>query len=170
MPECLVEGCLAKAGVGFLQSVWERSFWECVWPCLDPWDSVRLRTASTCWNVSGKCGPYGELFFFLPKKEPVVASDDEASNPCVSAETLKACEHFVTFLNECFPSFQTCLCVLCKKFRRSKGGGTTFWLGVGHSWKERFSSSQRRAPIFSCHRRAHTGLNHVVRVSNHMQN
>ena len=38
-------------------------FWEGVWPCLDPWDSVRLRTASTCWNVPGKHGPHGELFF-----------------------------------------------------------------------------------------------------------
>ena len=35
--------------------------------------------------------PHGELFFFLVKKEPVVASDDVSSNPCVSAETLKAC-------------------------------------------------------------------------------
>ena len=26
---------------------------------------MRLRTASTHWNVSGKCGPHGELFFFL---------------------------------------------------------------------------------------------------------
>ena len=33
---------------------------------------------------------YGELFFFLIKKEPV-ASDDVSSDPFVSAETLKAC-------------------------------------------------------------------------------
>ena len=32
------------------------------------------------------------------------------------------------------------------------------------------SSSQRCAPIFSSHRRANNGLDHVVRVSNHMQN
>ena len=31
-PECLVEGCLAMAGVGFLQSVWEKPIWEGVWP------------------------------------------------------------------------------------------------------------------------------------------
>ena len=69
----------------------EGPFWEGVWPCLDPWDSACLRTASTFWNVPGKYGPHGELFFFLIKKEPVVASDDVSSNPFVSAETLKAC-------------------------------------------------------------------------------
>ena len=36
---------------------------EKVWPYLDSWDSVRLRTASTHWNVPGKYGPHGELFF-----------------------------------------------------------------------------------------------------------
>ena len=36
--------------------------WEGVWPLLDVWDSVRLRTASTHWNVPGKNGPHGELF------------------------------------------------------------------------------------------------------------
>ena len=61
-----------------------------VWPCLDPWDSVRLRTACTFLHAPGKCGPHGELFFFLIKKEPV-ASNEVSSNPFVSAETLKAC-------------------------------------------------------------------------------
>ena len=28
--------------------------WEGVWPCLDPWDVVRLRTSSRCWNDPGK--------------------------------------------------------------------------------------------------------------------
>ena len=58
-----------------------------IWPT---WDSVRLRTASTLWDVPGKCGPYGELFFFLTK-EQVVASYEVLSIPCVSAETLEAC-------------------------------------------------------------------------------
>ena len=40
---------------------------------------------------TGKYEPHGELFFFLVKKEPVVASDDVSSNPFVSPETLKAC-------------------------------------------------------------------------------
>ena len=57
-----------------------RPVWEGVWLCLDPWDSVRLRTASTHWNVPGKNGPHGELFFFVVKKEPVVASSDVSSN------------------------------------------------------------------------------------------
>ena len=52
---------------------------------------MRLGTASTKWNVPGRCGPHGELFFFLIKKELVVASADVSSNPFLSAETLKAC-------------------------------------------------------------------------------
>ena len=66
-------------------------FWEGVWPYLGPWDSVRLRTASTHWNVPGKYGPHGELSFFLMKKEQVVGSNEVLPNPVVSAETLKAC-------------------------------------------------------------------------------
>ena len=49
----------------------EVPFWEGVWFCLNPWSSVRLRAASTYWNVPGKYGPHGELFFFLIKKEHV---------------------------------------------------------------------------------------------------
>ena len=48
--------------------LWE----EVLWPFLDAWDSVRFRTASTQWNVPGRYGPSGELFFFLLKKEPMV--------------------------------------------------------------------------------------------------
>ena len=48
-------------------------FWEEVlWPFLGAWDSVRLRTAATQWNVPRRYGPCGELFFFLLKKEPMV--------------------------------------------------------------------------------------------------
>ena len=43
--------------------LWGKPLWEKVWPFLDPWDSVRPRTASTQWNVPGKYGPHGELFF-----------------------------------------------------------------------------------------------------------
>ena len=56
-------------------------FGKAFWSYLDPWDSVRLPTASTYWNVSGKCGPHGELFFFLIKKEQVVASKGALPNP-----------------------------------------------------------------------------------------
>ena len=43
---------------------------EVLWLFLDDWNSVRLRTTSTQWNVPGRYGPYRELFFFLLKKEP----------------------------------------------------------------------------------------------------
>ena len=48
--------------------LWE----EVLWLFLDAWDSVRLLATSTQWNVPGRHGPYGELFFFLLKKEPIV--------------------------------------------------------------------------------------------------
>ena len=60
-----MEGCLVMAGLGFLQSLWEKPIWEGVWPHMDPMDSVCLRTASMEWNLSGEYGPHGELFFFL---------------------------------------------------------------------------------------------------------
>ena len=41
-------------GTKILQKMWTGPFWEGVWPCLDPWDSVRLRTASTFWNALAK--------------------------------------------------------------------------------------------------------------------
>ena len=56
---------------GLMLPLWE----ELLWPFLDAWDSVRLRTASTQWNVPERYGPYGELFFFLLKKEPRVLSE-----------------------------------------------------------------------------------------------
>ena len=74
-----------------LQKMCEGPFWEGVWLCLEPWDSVRLSTASTYWNIAGKCGPHGELVFFFIKKEPVAVSNEVPSNLFVSAETLKAC-------------------------------------------------------------------------------
>ena len=74
----MLEGCVGPrtvwrerspmAGAGFLQSLWGKPIWEGVWPCLDPMDSVCLRTASVEWNVPGKYGPHGELFFFLIKE------------------------------------------------------------------------------------------------------
>ena len=57
------------ACTGFLYSLWEKPIWEgvCPYPDLGP---VCLRTASVEWNVPGKYGPHGELFFFLIHKEP----------------------------------------------------------------------------------------------------
>ena len=49
-----------------------------VWPCMDPWDSVRLRTASAFGTFQGIGGP-GR------------STKAVSSNPFVSAETLKAC-------------------------------------------------------------------------------
>ena len=67
-PSALWRECLAMAGVGFLQSLWEKPIWEGVWHYLDPMDSVCSRTASMEWNVPGKYGPHGELFFSLIQK------------------------------------------------------------------------------------------------------
>ena len=77
-------GCV---GSGLILPLWE----EVLWPFLDAWDSVRLRTASTQWNVPGRYGPHGELFFFLLKKEPGVFSELVRFGPSISAERVKAC-------------------------------------------------------------------------------
>ena len=58
-------------------------------PYLGLWDSVRLRTASTHWNVPKKYGPHGELFFFFLKTEPTVLTELVEFGPCISAETVK---------------------------------------------------------------------------------
>ena len=42
---------------------------QVLWPFLGAWDSAQLRTTSSQWNVPGRHGPYGELFFFLLKRE-----------------------------------------------------------------------------------------------------
>ena len=47
-----------------LQNLWRKPIWEGVWPHVDRWDSVRLRTVSMHRNVPGKYEPHGELFFF----------------------------------------------------------------------------------------------------------
>ena len=59
-----------------------RPLWEEVlWPLLDVLDSVRLRIASTQWNVPG----------VLLKKEPGVLSEFVWFGPSISAEKVKAC-------------------------------------------------------------------------------
>ena len=68
------------AGDGFLPSLWKKLIWG-VWRYLDSMDSVCLRTASMEWNVPGKYGPHGELFFFLIQKEPALAPVDETVSP-----------------------------------------------------------------------------------------
>ena len=66
--------------------LWE----EVLWPFLDAWDSVRLRTASTHWNVPGRYGPCGELFFFLLKTEPMVIRELLRFGPSTPVEAVKA--------------------------------------------------------------------------------
>ena len=50
----------SPACAGFLQRLCEKPIWEGVWFCLDPMDSVCLRTASVERNVPRKYGPHGE--------------------------------------------------------------------------------------------------------------
>ena len=57
--------------------------WEEVrWPFLDAWNSVRLRTTSTQWNVPGRYGPRGEPFFFL-QEEPMVIRELSRVGPSI---------------------------------------------------------------------------------------
>ena len=72
---------------GLILPLWE----EVLWPFLDAWDSVRLRTNSTQWNVPGRYGPHGELFFFLLKKEPMVLRELVRFGPSIPVEAVKAC-------------------------------------------------------------------------------
>ena len=65
--------------------------WEGVWPFLDPWDVVGLRTTASVQNVPVTYGPHGELFFFLTKKEPLALTKAVEFRPLVRAETLRAC-------------------------------------------------------------------------------
>ena len=74
-----------------LQKVFEGPCREGMWPFLDAWDVVFLRTAASVWNVAKKYGPYGELFFFLIKNEPVFDREAVDFGSCVPAEALKAC-------------------------------------------------------------------------------
>ena len=58
---------------------------------LDASDSVRLRATSTQWNVPGRYGPYGELFFFLLKTWPMVIRELVRFLPSIPVESVKAC-------------------------------------------------------------------------------
>ena len=72
----------SDVGAGFLQLLWVKP----IWPFLDPWDSVCLRTASVEWNVPGKYGPHGELFFVLIQKEPATMLGSETLGPFFAAD------------------------------------------------------------------------------------
>ena len=84
-------------GAKMLQNkMWEGPCWEGVFPCLDPWACVRLRTASTYWNAPGKCVPHGELFFFLIKKEPVAVSNEVPCKPFLCGNAQGVCADWST--------------------------------------------------------------------------
>ena len=65
--------------VGFLRSLWEKPIWDCVCPYLDPIVTHSIME----WNVSGKYGLHGELFFFLIQ-EPAIASNSEKFSPFIN--------------------------------------------------------------------------------------
>ena len=71
------------AVVGFLQRFWDKPIWEGGGPYLDPMDivCVCLPTAPVEWNVPGKHGPHGELFFFLIEKALAIAPNSETFSP-----------------------------------------------------------------------------------------
>ena len=66
VPVFVVAMACSIAGARILPKMWDGPFWEGVWPSLDPWDMVRLRTSSSFWNDPGKYGPHGER---LPYQE-----------------------------------------------------------------------------------------------------
>ena len=66
LPVLVVAMACSIAGAKICKTkMWEGPYWEGVWPCLDPWDVVRLRTSSSYWTDQEKYGPHSELFFFL---------------------------------------------------------------------------------------------------------
>ena len=72
-----------REGSGLVPELWGKPLWGQVWRFLDECDIVRLRTASTHWNVPGKCGPHGELLFFLIQKKPEMVPDSVAFNSII---------------------------------------------------------------------------------------
>ena len=50
-----------------------------------------LRTTASNWNIPKKYGPYGELVFFITKKEPIVFGEMVDFGHCIPVEAMKAC-------------------------------------------------------------------------------
>ena len=78
-------------GAKILQKMWEGPYREEVWPFLDPWYVVGLRTTASVWNILVTYGPHGEHFFFLIDQEPFVSTKAVEFRLCVTPETLKGC-------------------------------------------------------------------------------
>ena len=89
LPVVVVAMACSIVGAKIFQKMLEGPYREGLWPCLEKWEIVRLRTSSSYWNVPGKYGPYSELFFLI-KKEPVALAKVVPFKPVVPAETLKA--------------------------------------------------------------------------------
>ena len=76
---------------------------------LGPVGTVRVRTASVEWNVPRKCGPHGELFVFLKKKEPETMLGSETFSPLFTADIrtpfffADVLRHVVTWLGHAVP-------------------------------------------------------------------
>ena len=106
-----------------LRNIWncvnltDPMIWEGVWPYLNPMDSVCLRTASVEWNVPGKYGPHGELFFFLIEKEPATVPGSETFSPFFLAD-IRAYYEIVSRFKSAF--------VFVYGFRRTEGGACFF--------------------------------------------
>ena len=85
-PKCMVEGVSCN-GWRWLPPKFVRKAdlgGRCgpIWP---RW-KVCLRTASVEWNVPGKYGPHGELFFILSQKEQATMPDSETFSPFINAD------------------------------------------------------------------------------------
>ena len=52
LPAFVVTMACSIVGAKILQKMWDGAYWEGVWPYLDPWDVVGLRTTSGVWNVT----------------------------------------------------------------------------------------------------------------------
>ena len=86
---CESKAAMTSPGVvsDLMLPLWE----EVLWPFLDAWDSVHLRTTATQWNVPGRYGSYGELLFFLLKKEPMFFRELVRFGPSIPVQAVKAC-------------------------------------------------------------------------------
>ena len=93
-----------------------------------PMDSVCLRTASVEWNVPGKYGPHGELFFFLIQKEPALALVGETFSPFFNAD-IRTSLFSADALKKC------ALIALHWIAEEGRGGDGCHAPGLGDEWK-----------------------------------
>ena len=78
------EGEMSEYALNTLRQVLEGSVWLVIWAFVDSKDALGMRTTNNTWNVAGKYGAYGELFFFFRmKKEPNVEFGYSLDTPFV---------------------------------------------------------------------------------------